>query len=198
MNELIHPHGYWLFKDELALEREHLFDAGMSAAFAEFFQGSSVVDFGCGLGGYVRALVDAGIVACGYDGNPHTLELTRGLCQVLDLSQPVYLPRTFDWVLSLEVGEHLPVEFETVFLENLVRHCTKGMVLSWAVPTADDANSMGHVNPRQNDYIQQRMLTFGFIRDKKQEDVFRKAYTNFRCWYFRETLMVYRCQEPTP
>ena len=192
MNELIHSHGFWLFRDQETLEQEHLFDPGLAQALISFFKGVTVIDFGCGPGEYVRALRAAGIPCDGYDGNPHTPEISGGLCQVLDLSQPVHLPCSAEWGLSLEVGEHIPVAFETTFLENLVRHSRLGIVLSWAVPTADDANSMGHVNPRQNDYIEQRMKGFGFVRDSSQEQILKKAISNPECHYFRETLMVYR------
>ena len=33
---------------------------------------SSITDFGCGTGGYVKVISDAGIYASGFDGNPST------------------------------------------------------------------------------------------------------------------------------
>lgn len=38
----------------------------------------------------------------------------------------------YDWVLSLEVAEHLPRSMEPVFVFNLDRHAKEGVVLSWA------------------------------------------------------------------
>ena len=52
----------------------------------------------------------------------------------LDLTLPQYwLPR-YDWVLSLEVLEHIPSDFETTVLDNIDRAAGHGVVLSWAVP----------------------------------------------------------------
>jgi len=42
--------------------------------------------------------------------------LTNNLCNVLDLSLPKKFDEPFDWVMSLEVGEHLPHKFEDIFI----------------------------------------------------------------------------------
>ena len=36
-----------------------------------------------------------------------------------------------DWVLSLEVGEHVPSRYEDMYLRNLHAHNCKGIILSW-------------------------------------------------------------------
>ncbi|CAG0922875.1 unnamed protein product, partial [Notodromas monacha] len=48
----------------------------------------------------------------GYDGNPHVEDLTFGLVRRFDLSKPGSIGKTFDWVMSLEVGEHIPREYQ--------------------------------------------------------------------------------------
>ena len=44
---------------------------------------SSLTDFGCGTGGYVKMLSYAGLYARGFDGNPKTgqLDVSGGLCK---------------------------------------------------------------------------------------------------------------------
>ena len=59
------------------------------------------------------------INAIGFDGNPNTPELTNNLCKVLDLSIPKQFNKPFDWVMTLEVGEHLPQQFEDIFIQNI-------------------------------------------------------------------------------
>ena len=48
----------------------------------------------------------------------------------LDLAKEFDLGLRFDWVISLEVGEHIPEQYEGTFLENLVKHACKGEVKS--------------------------------------------------------------------
>ncbi|CAG5124210.1 unnamed protein product, partial [Candidula unifasciata] len=52
----------------------------------------------------------------------------------LDLTAPQYGLPAYDWVVSVEVGEHIPAKFEDIYLDNLARHAKEGIVLSWAVP----------------------------------------------------------------
>lgn len=52
----------------------------------------------------------------------------------LDLTAPHYNLPIFDWVISVEVGKHIPAKFEDIYLDNLARHDREGIVLSWAVP----------------------------------------------------------------
>lgn len=43
-----------------------------------------------------------------------------------DLSQPMHLGKKYEWVMSLEVAEHVPKKYEANFVENLIRHACKG------------------------------------------------------------------------
>ncbi|KAK7004452.1 hypothetical protein BgiMline_005973, partial [Biomphalaria glabrata] len=52
----------------------------------------------------------------------------------LDLTAPHYGLPIYDWILSIEVAEHIPAKFEEIYLDNLVRHAREGIILSWAVP----------------------------------------------------------------
>ncbi|MCL4138881.1 UNVERIFIED_CONTAM: hypothetical protein GTU68_020771, partial [Idotea baltica] len=122
----------------------------------------------------------------GYDGSLNIEKLTENFVQSLELSGPVYLGRKFDWVLSLEVGEHIPAQFEDIFLENLNKHADKGIILSWAVP---GQYGLGHVNPRSNDYIISKMEEKGLIHDPESQKFLR---SNIGLKYFQNTLMVFR------
>jgi len=81
----------------------------------------------------------------------------------LDLTLPQYwLPR-YDWVLSLEVIEHIPQEFENIVLDNIDRAAGHGVVLSWAVPRQ---GGYYHVNNRSPTYVNQTMCDRGFTMDQ--------------------------------
>ena len=89
----------------------------------------------------------------------------------LDLTLPQYwLPR-YDWVLSMEVLEHIPAQYETVVLDNIDRAAGHGVVLSWAVI---GQGGFRHINNRSPAYVNQTMYHRGFILDQKASDVLRK------------------------
>lgn len=182
----IDEHGYW--KGDGAAQR-HRFDIPLSLALAHFFQAekaNTVVDLGCGTGEYIKVLRKHNIACDGYDGNPDTPKISGGVAGVLDLSQPCDLGKKFDWVLSLEVGEHLPKKYEQIFIENLHRHNAKGIVLSWAVK---GQGGTGHFNEQNNDYIKAVMAQYGYSNDLHAENELRK---NSSLRWFRNTLMVFR------
>ena len=169
--------------------RFHRYDNTLSDALIEFFKNEkahTLVDFGCGLGSYVRAFQKAGFDAQGCDGNPDTIELTKGLCDIRDLTEAFDLGRRFDWVVSLEVGEHIPKPFEKTFIENLVHHADKGIILSWAPKRQ---RGRGHFNEQNNDYVKDVMAQYGFTADEKMEVHFRESS---RFYWFKNSIMVFR------
>jgi hypothetical protein len=122
----------------------------------------SVVDLGCGDGAYVRYLRSKGFDAEGYDGNWHTPEISGGLCKTLDLSRKASI-REFDWVISLEVGEHIPKEYEDVFIDNITKPSRKGLLLSWAVL---GQKGIGHVNCKSAEDFRAIICERGFYVDE--------------------------------
>ena len=186
----IDAHGCWIGPD---VGHYHLRDEGLEKALCFFFAGPekaryksdpAVVDFGCGLGNVVRALRYYAIDATGFDGNPATPELTGGRCGVLDLAQPQKLDRQWDWVLCLEVLEHIPAEFEAAALDNLCRHARRGIIMSWS-PAGNSGH--GHYNPRPLQYAVDRFAERGFQRCDTLSEALRAKAT---LPWFRENLLV--------
>jgi len=70
------------------------------------------------------------------------------------------------------VAEHINPEFEQTFLRNLSRHCSKKLVLSWAVP---GQGGQRHVNERGEVYVINRMKEWGFELDEKATESLREA-----------------------
>lgn len=111
---------------------------------------------------------------------------TGGYVTFTDLSIPLYLEQVYDWVLSFEVGEHIPAEYEDVFFGNMVRHANEGIVLSWSV---EGQGGHFHVNNHNNDYVINRMLNHGFCYDQELSDKIREAANLI---WFKNTIMVFR------
>jgi len=89
----------------------------------------------------------------------------------LDLTLPQYwLPR-YDWVLSLEVIEHIPAQYETIVLDNIDRAAGHGVVLSWAVV---GQGGFHHINNRPMTYVNTTMYERGFRMDLNTSLVLRK------------------------
>lgn len=146
---------------------------------------NTLLDLGCGDGQYVRAFESQGMTTTCCDGNPLTADITNGKCFVANLAHPLDLQQTFQCVLSLEVGEHIPQAFESTFIDNVVRHAERFIILSWAVP---QQGGHGHFNEQPNEYIAARLAAYGFGRDEELEARLRHSATQ---WWFKNTLMVF-------
>lgn len=178
----IHDHGFWI---NPTMEN-HWFDLPVAVFLDQFFKNKTVIDLGCGSGAYTKHLLSKGVYCEGYDGNPDTPALTNGLCDVLDLSKDVQLDKQYDYVLSLEVGEHIPAIYERVFINNIHKLNREGVVLSWAI---QGQGGDGHVNERSNDYIRGYFAALGYHNDMEAETVLRSIAET---WWFKNTIMVFK------
>lgn len=154
------------------------------------FDGKTVGDFGGGLGHYTKKFRKDGLVKsveC-IDGAVNVHEVTEGICSYADLTEPQsYLP-VYDWILSLEVGEHIPEEKERDFLSNLYAHSSEGLVISWAVP---GQYGLAHVNEKTNADVVSMFDSFAFYLDGNMTDILRKS-VGPKCPWFKGSLMVFR------
>ena len=179
---MIHQHGYWTEKSETDL---HACDESLCNAIIEIFNKKlTIVDLGCGNGAYTKRFIEAGFDCRGYDGSPLTPEISGGVCGVLDLSEPIDIG-VFDMVVSLEVGEHIPAEYEQIFIDNICKSSKKYVLLSWGV---EGQPGVGHVNCRNNDYIIKEMERRGLRYNKIDSDYLRSKST---FPWFANTVMLF-------
>jgi SAM-dependent methyltransferase len=166
----------------------------LSTALFELFGGSSVIDLGAGVGHYERhweSLAEEGKNGFGptsvraFDGAENVEAATKGKVQWADLTDRADFGAA-DWVLSLEVAEHIPADKEAAFLDNLQRHAGKGMVISWAVPGQGGHH---HVNNQDESYVVPTVEKFGFMIDRGVTARLREVMleSTVAAW-FRETL----------
>ena len=130
-NRSITVHGAWTSGAD-----SHTSDDGVQEGLLQFFKNERVknlADFGCGNGAYAKHFNENGIKTQCYDGNVNTPNMTNGRCEFLDLAFETKFSEPFDWILSLEVGEHIPAKFEDVYIQNLHRNNANGIILSWYV-----------------------------------------------------------------
>ena len=124
----------------------------------------SLNDFGAGVGQYGHALraVDMHIRWRGWDGAGNVAQWSRGFVQWFDLTLPTLsLPRA-DWVMCMEVAEHIPSEHEAAVVRNLHAHNCRGIILSWA---SLGQNGHNHVNNHDASYVMTLFGQLGYWHD---------------------------------
>jgi SAM-dependent methyltransferase len=114
----------------------------------------SVVDVGCGTGGWLAAFADRGVTDYqGFDGPwvpVDRLEIPRERFTPIDFTRLGDIPtnRRFDLVVSLEVAEHLPSETAEDFVDLLTK-LGPAILFSGAVPLQ---GGVGHENEQWLSY----------------------------------------------
>lgn len=145
-----------------------------------------VIDFGCGHNFYVSVLRYAGYDAIGFDlttlGSKWAFEL--------DITKPIETITGNPNIISLEVGEHIPVELSDVYLNNITRY-KRDIIMSWAVP---GQAGVGHINCQTNEWVIKQIKKRGFNIDQEKTDSLRRAVENCHCSWFRNTLMYFTCE----
>lgn len=144
-----------------------------------------VIDLGCGEGVYVNELIKNGFTAYGVDGLP--LPMHNENITIFDLSRPFAAPIKGN-VICLEVGEHIPADYEEILINNITENCLDTVVLSWAV---EGQMGIGHVNCRNNDYIIQKMKE-KFFQYCDEETLRFRSNIEDQCEYFRNTVMIFK------
>lgn len=145
-----------------------------------------VGDFGAGSGHYASWLNDTGLVeAFAFDGSPDIELVTKSKVLSADLGKPLSLWKKFDWLLCLEVAEHIPPEFTGVFLRNLDEHTKEGVIISWARP---GLQGLGSANPQsEGDVLDLVKLHTGLHID---QGLTRQLRAASQVTYLAESLLV--------
>jgi SAM-dependent methyltransferase len=174
-------------------EREQ--DASLASArvFApyvcELVKPQSVVDIGCGVGGWLLAFKENGVDTIqGFDGDwvkPEMLRIPPECFTPHDISQSVPEKRRFDLAINLEAAEHLPAQQAEVLVDSLVR-LAPVILFSAAIPHQEGRN---HVNEQWPDYWVELFAR----RDYRPVDCLRARFWNHpevRWWYKQNAMLM--------
>jgi hypothetical protein len=167
---------------------KHVTDDNFAKALSDFLANKRVASFGDGPGVYKEKIEALGKVISydAFDGAPFVEITTDNRVKFLDLTLPIYHLKTYDWVVSVEVAEHIPKEFEHIYVDNLVRHAKEGIILSWS-----KVGQIGHshVNNQNFDYVKSIMEKKCFNHDNKNS-LMLKNYASLS--WIKNNVNVYR------
>ncbi|CAF3388509.1 unnamed protein product [Rotaria socialis] len=166
----------------------HHLDQQLCLELSRFFSGSTVYDLGAGMGQYTNCLREVGSVdSLAFDGAENIENASNGTVRFMDLSepQPWEILGVRDWVLSLEVAEHIPASFESTYLHNIDQANRKGIVLSWAIRNQPGFH---HINCRNNSEVISILTSMGYKYNPHRSEQLRYQAS---LWWFRQTIMIF-------
>jgi len=152
---------------------------------------NSVVDFGCGIGTWLKAFQNCGVnELLGLDGEWCNKELLHKYLdeqnfKSVDLEKPIHLGKQYDLVISLEVAEHLKESAADTFVQSLV-DAGKIILFSAAIPYQGGFN---HINEQWPSYWADKFRLHGY----KTYDVIRNKIWNkpeIESWYKQNMFLV--------
>ena len=183
---MIHNTGYWLKENSVS---HHIHSENLSNWISNFlndYKEHQIYDFGCGLGNYLNDLHNRGFKnITGVEADPMKTDYEFNILK-LNLAQPIVLDKK-GIVVCLEVGEHIPKEYQQILLNNLKNNCDKYLILSWAVR---GQGGYGHFNELNNDEVLPLIEDLGFRYLKALSEEARLVPED-KCSYFRNTIMVF-------
>lgn len=154
---------------------------------------ASVVDVGCGTGGWLAAFRAHGVEdVLGVDGPwvaEEQLRIPRERFRRADLSAPLRLDRRFDLALALEVAEHLPPDRAEGFIGDLLSAAPL-VLFSAAIP---GQGGEGHVNEQWPAWWAERFGRHG----AHCLDPFRAALWHDErvAWWYRQNILLFATAE---
>lgn len=109
---------------------------------------TSVVDFGCGIGTWLKTAKE--IWKCDilgidqHDYSAYDMCIPCSQYMQFDLRKELELSRRYDLAISVEVGEHIEPKYQSIYLDNLIKH-SDIILFSAALPLQ---GGTGHINEK--------------------------------------------------
>jgi len=163
------------------------------------FAPTSVLDYGCGTGHMLYMLWKRGLIVKGFEMSKDIVGITpkeflphidfRSVGEKIDVTD-LGLPKRFDFVVCLEVAEHLPAENADMLVENVCRH-TDRVLFSAATP---GQGGWGHINEQPFEYWLKKFNVQGFSLAETMSENFREELrrANVYSWYSSNARILYR------
>lgn len=148
----------------------------------------SLIDIGCGTGGWAAAALDAGVRdVVGVDGpymDPARLLISPEKFVEADLAKPFRMDRRFDVAMCLEVAEHLPCDRGPELVRDLCM-LADVVIFSAAIPGQGGTH---HVNLRWQSYWAELFAQRGMkVGDFLRPLIWRDGRIE---WWYRQNMFV--------
>jgi len=158
---------------------------------------TSVIDIGCGIGGWLYEWKQEGKNVFGIDGNDLPKEKKKIIENEYlkhDLSLPLpKLHDKYDFCMSLEVAEHLPPERADSFVKDLCFY-SNIILFSAAIPGQTGVN---HINEQWPNYWAEKFFKNGY----KAYDILRNIFwedADVAWWYAQNMILYLNSNAPPP
>jgi hypothetical protein len=187
--------GYWTSDDT---ESIHVHDPRLANWILNYLQNDKdkqLIDFGCGMGDYLKKLHNNGFSNLhGFEGEAR--KGSPNFVDSWDLTNPIKNYKNYDHLkknaynsICLEVGEHIPKQYESIFLDNITSLTTNKIILSWAIigQLGD-----GHVNCMNNDEVILKMNELGFNYLENDSIIARNSVSPEIASWFLNTIMIFQ------
>ncbi len=149
----------------------------LAAILATINEEWTIADLGAGVGMYVHALLERGYNACGFDGIRDVGLLSNGHVIQADLTSTDFFRARqrcdispSDVAICIEVGEHIPVEWQHNFIDNVACVPTKRLVMSWGTP---GQRGTAHVNCRMPEWVAGQFARRGWMVNEDETHAVR-------------------------
>lgn len=157
-----------------------------------FSQDLPLYDIGCGPGSYLKYFQDIGFKELiGVEGTEDiSFEVPKYLILTHDLTKHLDLHRNQGNLISIEVWEHIPREFEQVFVYNICRLVKKGckLIVSCA---HEGQQGYGHINCRPAWHVIKTIESWGFEQLNYETENLRSVIEGHYA-YLKENLFVFK------
>ena len=154
----------------------------LARGLSGLFGAGSSADVGSGVGAYSmfkKLLNPSSPPMVSLDGGENIEAWSGGRVGFFDVSAAADVQgvEPVEWVMSVEMAEHVPRSLEAAVVANLHWLNTKGIVLTWALPGQPGS---GHINGRSNRYVHSLLHQLGYTRDAEEEAKLRLTVNHFR------------------
>lgn len=157
----------------------------------KIYKPKCVVDFGCGLGTFLKAFKEQNIKdVLGLDGSWVDRDLLKNYLsnsefKEVNLEQRISLDQKYDLAISLEVAEHLDQNSASLFVENLC-NASDVILFSAAIPYQGGQN---HINEQWVEYWQKKFRKHKYsFHDVLRDDIWLEE--SVKWWYKQNMFLV--------
>jgi len=164
--------GHFEFDEELNLSQEIVDVISLEG-------GSSILDLGY-VDGTLSSLASISLIT--YEGkSPYNEAVIRSLgdADLLDPTQFFDLGTTYDWVVCLGLGGFFSQGTEAALIDNISRHATSGVIVTWFSPIHLSPNIL---SPLTESEIETLFLAEGLTRDLVTEQILRASANPLNFW----------------